>query len=1378
MKKLTTIVFAWAIFVSAFGILSQMNKTLWSRVPADIGYRFAVDRVGLAEQPSTTLKHLVQAYCPEKFGWRPSLGNERAAQTSKLQDCLNQGLVKTPSEEIQTKLRAHVVKQLEQQILTATARSEEWEKILPKEQTGKDDALDDWLRNKALIERANAMLRNPNAELLAQGLAANGLLKFTDYGETPPKVVLLADRNTLAFEHRVVTTTADFVKEGFDLTRYELLVKTVLQSSAFALLLLTLAGRCSIIFSGSLILLAIGSLQLLDLALTGPSELRYLPWRQYFVFMGIPLTATTKIAGNKISFFWPPTAAALAILALAWFNYKLEASQKKFRANALIARFTSFLNGSSYGKNVTIVCASLVLGAGLAWVLPGMKAALSEVLIFIACLALAWFTATQAAQANAGLGVQKGPFLSVVLGLAAVLLVCALRADLGHAVVAVGLGIVFLFHFSGLWVRAIIASCAAIVGVGLFAIHAPNDNMADWASNSLNFLPPYVADRFTALADPFSTDSSDLARVSWLAHSAGGTGWGFGWVPWLGLDPQGRSGFPIQGPSDYVFGITSAISGRWVATLIFAAVFSVFAGAGLWAMNLALQRGRSSVNRFFLAIGGYGCLAMAIKAALSMGGVALVIPLTGLPVALLGYGPVSMIAALIYLAVVIGSCQLSKAHAPVTVARTLKNDPQSAPVRKQMLLTTSVLSAALIALPAIVAFKFVRTTELPIEHHAHARNTLNAALGNALTNNVIEEFPSSCIAIKNIVQEWNNELLKIPKLEGALPLQLDLENFENYITAEGARKPGCKKLARFLGQKLQSEASRSGSVFNAKVETAKPVSGATANDDRRSISEKNEIRLTNPWWGIPGCLRTNDGTIVTLVGNSACAANNNEPLAATTLLSDGWLRRDLGAPLASALHIVDSKFEFHGRQIDKGKDAQLSLNKDWQTTAQLISDCYAGLKRGASCNSVAPVDEKAKLQFFDVSRIRASAIGLVLVEVTSGQVQAMSGSISDCAVQAMNREGEPASSSSGQVLKKQSPALLNGSQCSQFPDKRSAYLLTQHPTSWSVSPGSSYKPLALLAESSTNSVPHKPDTWLEILARSKDQLAVQKAAIASYPKLHDLWRGAGFDGQPINLIVHQVSIKDKVSDHRFQTPKWNMRIGEGLNQMPTPSSLDSEALSFASVLSMRSEKEAGINIDDKYDKAIVKSYLRNRLVMDGAIGGADIRTSALGLANTYRQVKALALNEAINNNIHLARILELSSPSIEAVSALAKVASPLDAQRTLQAMSGVTASKHGGTASGSCRKVFGSCPSSGLPDLQGKTGTGDFLSQENGEFVKPGLQLPAKLFVATFSAGGKDYVVASMALRVRAGNTKTLELNDSAAAEAALTLVRQMRSTK
>ena len=115
------------------------------------------------------------------------------------------------------------------------------------------------------------------------------------------------------------------------------------------------------------------------------------------------------------------------------------------------------------------------------------------------------------------------------------------------------------------------------------------------------------------------------------------------------------------------------------------------------------------------------------------------------------------------------------------------------------------------------------------------------------------------------------------------------------------------------------------------------------------------------------------------------------------------------------------------------------------------------------------------------------------------------------------------------------------------------------------------------------------------------------------------------------------------------------------------------------------------------------------------------------------------------------------------------------AARVIGMTTGITSTQWKGTAQGSCRVVFGSCPATDLPDLAGKTGTADFLTGEDSPYVKDGLQIPAKLFGGVFTAQGKRWAITVMALRNRDARGTSLDLQSSAAAEAGLTLVREMR---
>ena len=70
------------------------------------------------------------------------------------------------------------------------------------------------------------------------------------------------------------------------------------------------------------------------------------------------------------------------------------------------------------------------------------------------------------------------------------------------------------------------------------------------------------------------------------------------------------------------------------------------------------------------------------------------------------------------------------------------------------------------------------------------------------------------------------------------------------------------------------------------------------------------------------------------------------------------------------------------------------------------------------------------------------------------------------------------------------------------------------------------------------------------------------------------------------------------------------------------------------------------------------------------------------------------------------------------------------------------------------------------------------LEAERSPYLKRGETMPSRLFGGVFSAQGRRLAVAVMTTRVRegdaGGNKASLEHSPSAAAEAALTLARQM----
>jgi hypothetical protein len=338
--------------------------------------------------------------------------------------------------------------------------------------------------------------------------------------------------------------------------------------------------------------------------------------------------------------------------------------------------------------------------------------------------------------------------------------------------------------------------------------------------------------------------------------------------------------------------------------------------------------------------------------------------------------------------------------------------------------------------------------------------------------------------------------------------------------------------------------------------------------------------------------------------------------------------------------------------------------------------------------------------------------------------------------------------------------LLGSRPCAQLPDRRSAFLALQHPALWQVPPGSSIKPLAMAAGIDAGLIPAADDAyWRAILAESVDRKGPQRIAVAAGQRYFDALHGVGFDSGPLDLMWGGIDRGTSRSAHWLT----DSRYGTALLRPTTMSFDEAEAL--------RTEKQSGKHIGRLHGVAVEREFMATRALADAALGGGDIRLNAVGLVDIWRRLDLRSRGRSQAPSLHL---IEQNGRAI-ADQPIA-LASPAAAARAIGMTTGITASALKGTAQGSCRVVFGACPAQGLPGLAGKTGSSDFLIKEDGAWVKAGLQLPAKVFGGVFSAAdGKRYAVAAMALRVREGQTQTLELHPSAPAEAALMLVREMR---
>jgi cell division protein FtsW (lipid II flippase) len=407
-----------------------------------------------------------------------------------------------------------------------------------------------------------------------------------------------------------------------------------------------------------LALAAIGALALSDLALTGDAQLRLMALRQW---LSLPLAGSTQwrvaVPGfaEPVPVFWPVVALA-AVHGLPLMArlpaVRAVAGAAVRGANAGLAWVRAPQTGSTplrwaAGQGALLLGPALVAGVALVGV--GGSAALAELLLALALAGLAVYAATQATLANVQEGVAARPAGLALAALGAAWVGAVARGDLGHTVVTTLLGAVFVALFGWRWLRWALALCVAAGLAWLaasLAAQAPLPPLAVWVDE----LTPHARERVLAWFDPFAASSSDLARVRWLVNASGAEGWGLGRVPWEGLAPTGtHQGLPLQGPADYLFAVLAAVWGWPVALGLVVLQVLLFLGAGALGLRRAFSPGLPPLQRAVVAFGGLGCAVVALKTLLSVSGVVGLLPLTGIPVAVLGYGPAALGAAAVYL---------------------------------------------------------------------------------------------------------------------------------------------------------------------------------------------------------------------------------------------------------------------------------------------------------------------------------------------------------------------------------------------------------------------------------------------------------------------------------------------------------------------------------------------------------------------------------------------------------------------------------------------------------------------------------------------------------------------------------------------------------
>ncbi|MBK7000379.1 MAG: FtsW/RodA/SpoVE family cell cycle protein [Rhodoferax sp.] len=1263
--------------------------------------------------------------------------------------------------------------------------------------------------------RINALAQDsqsPGERARTLALMATGLQLVTDYGEAPPAVHLSTDRATLAEALEWQRRTRGYQERGFSLADLQTLPTTLFASSILLLCVVALTSRGSAlavaVWGGATLLLTLGALMLTDVALSGDPALRYLAVRQFQSFgvgnwwvpltVDIPVNIAVGTLGSGVLTLWWPLLITAALLIL------LRAVQNGSSWPLAVVR--AWVRGGSHGGWSALQSMVLII-TGIAIVfLLGMPAAVSELLILLGCVGVASYLAAQAPHANAGAGLQFYNLGLVATALALAVGGSVARGDLGHALVALLLAACFVWFFGGVWLRGALLLVATVAVVAL-AMCLIAGHLVEPLPRLLELLPPHAQDRVLAMFDPFHASSSDLARVRWLMHSADLSGWGVGYAPWQGISSaRVQDGLPLQGPSDYVPALATTLWGQAAGLALMGLVLAVFTLAAVLGLRTALKAAMPQAVRWLAAVGGFGCVVMAAKVVLSVGGVTGVLPLTGLPVGLLGYGPVTHLAALLYLSLALGTLHVR----PVANVRGIHVHAPRLPSGAVRLRGLGLALSSVAGLGVLLALGFWHLRAAPgtagQSHVAQARLDLAQALTQAmvvLTPDGSEGAPAkdaaaACAELGNAVAAWNQRLASLARpvrvavkkpvaagqpdetvMQLTSALHLDVQRLS--ALQPTPRHRDCRALARTLGQMLETDLPRL--VGRQSSTPAAPATQEASNakgSERLSVFDKpralgaRDIDYTtaNAWWGRPGCLLPADELQPSLGKQTqkthsdwACAQQDPQQLKGwtantlhTEIVTDAWLQRNLAPPLFVAQRTPAGSATLNHHTVAVGPALGVALVPSLQQTAQRMVDCATGRLRAADCEAVLPRDAAWRERHYSADNaLRAGAMGLVLAEVDTGRIVALAGAVSDCT---LNHLGQSAQADKEGKM----PALREGSRCAQLPDQRSAWLALQHPALWMVPPGSSLKPFSMVAGMDAGLIAAgtaQDDYWRGILAESHERLPIQRIALASGQRYLDVLSGLGYGQATPDILWGGPT---QASDKPLLRASWTAAAYAGTSNLRTTS------MTLVQAETIRREKLSGVNVDKRYGEDVTQEFVAARQLADASVGGGDIRISALGLVDAWRALDMRARGKDSAPTLHL-----LEQPGQSVPAKALGWASQTAASRALNMTTGVTASAWKGTAQGACRVVFGACPAQGLTGLSGKTGSSDFLTEEDGPYVKPGMQLPAKLFGGVFAApDGKRYAVAVMALRVREGKLRTLDLTSSAPAEAALTMMRSM----
>lgn len=673
MRRITFACIAIVAFTAGMSWVAVENAILWQRVSVSTLDRYAND-IAMPDIPSRLSGELLRPLCIEKSAFPGCLESAQQADMNNGLDTL---------ELIRAQFVDAIEKHLElaNQISAIPANHEGIQKHheLAAKQIRSGQSLLETLGNWASseftqeegptdkhslfqlqaelkvkqaltrqkLETENSVFANPQSSpeqkwksVLNLGLLGSGLRIEHSFIDFPATVILMPARDSLAARLEWLRRGKENAHDHAAQRTLEWGLPAIAISGAIALLTSIAININPLPIAAISLLLAAGYQMLMDLALSGAEHFRNIPLRQFSPSL-IPLGHDQSIP------IYPPLIVFAAILLFL----RLTQTGVLERIWWPVDRWISI----SSAKTSVISGLALLAITTMLVTISGYSASISELVIFVAAVAVASFIARQAAPAELDgyklLVHSRYTLPTLSLGTLAACMACASRGDLGHLMVTSVLVAGFLFIFWGNGWRIFISVLTCLC---LYLLFEYRENGSTAITGTLvaaiSEAKPHLGQRLSTFHDAFNHGPSDLARIIWLMSSAGTNGWGTGWVPWSGFPGSSSSqGLPLQAPSDYASSILISIWGwrGWCLLTLWFALFCYLFSRGI---GIALGTGTNFRHRFLAATGAIGCLAILVKGLLSITGCLRLFPLTGVPIALLSYGPTAIWAALVYTA--------------------------------------------------------------------------------------------------------------------------------------------------------------------------------------------------------------------------------------------------------------------------------------------------------------------------------------------------------------------------------------------------------------------------------------------------------------------------------------------------------------------------------------------------------------------------------------------------------------------------------------------------------------------------------------------------------------------------------------------------------